>query len=103
MRLTTEFNLIREWADNKGLLKSGDDKTQFVKLIEEAGELSNGILKNDKAEIKDAIGDIVVVLTSIAHLNGFTIEECINSAYDVIKNRTGKMIDGNFVKDESSN
>jgi NTP pyrophosphatase (non-canonical NTP hydrolase) len=94
------FHLIREWAQHRGLYVSGDTKTQFVKLMEESGELARGILKNDTPEIVDAIGDMVVVLTNLAALSGVTIEHCIDSAYDVISSRTGKMVDGTFVKDE---
>tara|TARA_R110000824_G_scaffold401090_2_gene610635 strand:+ start:1096 stop:1386 length:291 start_codon:yes stop_codon:yes gene_type:complete len=93
------FSLIRTWATNKGIYKSGDSKTQTLKLVEEVGELSEAILKNDKLEIIDGIGDCVVVLTNLAHLNGLTIEDCIESAYTVIKNRTGKMENGTFKKD----
>jgi NTP pyrophosphatase (non-canonical NTP hydrolase) len=56
-------------------------------------------LKSDKVETKDAIGDMVVVLTNLAHLEGFTIEECIEAAYEEISKRTGKMVNGTFVKD----
>ena len=58
------------------------------------------MLKNDKPEVIYAIGDMVVVLTNLAHLQGVTIEDCIDSAYNVISKRTGKMINGTFVKDE---
>ena len=92
------FRLIREWADNRGLYKGGDTKTQYCKLIEEAGELGRAILKKDQEEFVDAIGDMVVVLTNLAHLGGTTIEECIDSAYNEIKNRKGKMSNGTFVK-----
>ena len=92
------FDLIRQWAEDKGIYKSGDARTQYVKLIEEAGELAQAILKNDEPEVIDAIGDMVVVLTNLAKLRGHNIEDCINSAYDVIKSRQGKMINGTFVK-----
>ncbi len=95
------FDLIRQWAEDKGIYKSGDARTQFVKLMEEAGELAQAILKNDEPEVIDAIGDMVVVLTNLAKLRGHNIEDCITSAYDVISNRTGKMINGTFVKQES--
>jgi len=94
------FTLIRQWAKERGLYKKGDSKTQYVKLQEEAGELAKALLKNDKPEIIDAIGDIVVVLTNLAHLENLKIEDCIQSAYNTISNRTGKMINGTFVKDE---
>ena len=94
------FDLIRNWAATRGLYDKGNAHTQYVKLQEEAGELAKALLDQDKEEIMDAIGDMVVVLTNLAHLQGFEIEECIDSAYNVIAARTGKMINGTFVKDE---
>jgi len=94
------FQKIRDWAGERGLYTKGDTKTQFCKLIEEAGELGRAVLKNDNEEFIDAIGDMVVVLTNMAHLGGTTIEECIDAAYKVISKRTGKMVNGTFVKDE---
>ena len=94
------FKLIREWADNRGLYEGGDTKTQYCKLIEEAGELGRAILKNDAHEFVDAIGDMVVVLTNLAHLGGTTIEQCIDAAYAEIKTRKGKMLNGTFVKND---
>ena len=93
------FDLIREWAASRGLYDKGNSHTQYVKLQEEAGELAKALLKNDKPEVIDAIGDIVVVLTNLAHLEGYDIEYCIDEAYKVIAARTGKMINGTFVKD----
>jgi NTP pyrophosphatase (non-canonical NTP hydrolase) len=98
---TNVYDLIRDWATEKGIYKSGDARTQYVKLMEEAGELAQAILKNDEPEVIDAIGDMVVVLTNLAKLRGHNIEDCITSAYDVIKSRTGKMVDGTFVKSEN--
>jgi len=94
------FSKIRDWAEQRGLYSKGNSHTQYVKLQEEAGELAKALLKNDKPEVIDAIGDMVVVLTNLAHLQGVTIEDCIDSAYNVISKRTGKMINGTFVKDE---
>ena len=94
------FSKIRDWAEQRGLYSKGNSHTQYVKLQEEAGELAKALLKNDKPEVIDAIGDMVVVLTNLAHLQGVTIEDCIDSAYKVISKRTGKMINGTFVKDE---
>ena len=67
--------------------------------MEEAGELAQAILKEDEPEVIDAIGDMVVVLTNLAKLRGHNIEDCIDSAYNVIAKRTGKMVGGTFVKD----
>ena len=93
------FDKIRDWAEAKGIYAKGDPKTQYIKLMEEAGEVGRAILKQDKPEIKDGIGDMVVVLTNLAELCDMTIEECVESAYDVISKRTGKMENGTFVKD----
>jgi NTP pyrophosphatase (non-canonical NTP hydrolase) len=93
------FDLIRKWAKDRGIYDKGNSHTQYVKLMEEAGELAKALLKKDRPEIIDAIGDMVVVLTNLAHQEGFDIESCIDSAYNVINKRTGKMINGTFVKD----
>ena len=95
------FDLIRQWADERGIYKNGDAKTQFIKLQEETGELARAILKNDRTEFIDAIGDAVVVLTNLAALEGLKIEDCITSAYEVIKSRQGSMVNGTFVKKNS--
>ena len=93
------YDLIRTWANDKGIYDQGDSKTQYLKLMEEAGELAEALLKNDRPEIIDAIGDMVVVLTNLAALENLRIEDCVTSAYGVIKNRKGKMENGTFVKD----
>ena len=94
------FEDIRDWGTTRGIYEKGDSKTQYVKLQEEAGELAKALLDNDKPEVIDAIGDMVVVLTNLAHLEGIDIEVCIETAYKEISKRTGKMINGTFVKDE---
>ena len=95
----SRFDLIREWACERGLYDDGDSKTQALKLVEEVGETCRAILKQDKVEIIDGIGDCVVVLTNLAELNNVSIEDCIDCAYDEISNRTGKMVNGTFKKD----
>jgi NTP pyrophosphatase (non-canonical NTP hydrolase) len=95
------FQQIRDWAEERGLYNSGNTATQYVKLQEECGELAKALLKDDQPEVIDAIGDIVVVLTNLAHQRGTHIETCISSAYNEIKGRTGQMINGTFVKDEN--
>jgi len=97
--LPSRFDLIRTWASDRGIYDQGNSHTQYVKLMEEAGELAEALLKNDKYEIKDAIGDMVVVLTNLAVLEGMQIESCIESAYQEIANRKGKMENGTFVKE----
>ena len=94
----SRFELIRQWAHVRGIYDDGNSHTQYVKLIEEAGELAQALLKKDTPEIKDAIGDMVVVLTNLAALENMQIEDCIDSAYKEIANRKGKMTNGTFVK-----
>jgi NTP pyrophosphatase (non-canonical NTP hydrolase) len=67
--------------------------------MEESGELAQAILKNNKADLVDAIGDMIIVLTNLAQLNGMLVESCIDSAYNEIANRKGKMINGTFAKE----
>jgi len=95
----SHFDLIREWADTRGLYENGDPKTQALKLVEEVGETCRAILKQDHSEIVDGIGDCVVVLTNLAELIDTPIEECIEAAYNEIKSRKGKMANGTYVKD----
>jgi len=98
IKISSKYELIREWARNRGIYDKGDSKTQYVKLMEEAGELAQAILKRDTPEIQDAIGDMVVVLTNLAELEDLKIENCIDSAYDIISKRKGNMVNGTFVK-----
>lgn len=100
MNLSNEFQPIRDWAREKGIYRSGNPKTQSLKLVEEVGELAKAVIEDNQLEIKDAIGDCVVVLTSLALLTGMTIEECINHAYEQIKDRQGKMQDGTFIREK---
>jgi NTP pyrophosphatase (non-canonical NTP hydrolase) len=93
--------LIRGWAEARNLIRGSDVKSQFVKLIEEAGELANAIAKKNDIEFADAIGDMVVVLTIMAAQNGMMIEDCIDNAWQEIKDRKGKMVDGIFIKESS--
>lgn len=95
------FDDIRKWARDRGIYASGDLKTQYVKLQEESGELAKALLDRDDAEIQDAIGDMVVVLTNLAELSQMRIEDCIDAAYDEISTRKGKMINGTFVKEDN--
>lgn len=98
----TTFQKIRSWAENRGIYDKGDVKTQYVKLLEETGELAKSILKNDDEEFVDAIGDCVVVLTNLAKLKGYEIEDCIDHAYTIISKRQGQMVNGTFVKNKKS-
>jgi len=98
-RQKSQFDLIREWADERGLYENGDTKTQALKLVEEVGETCRAILKEDFEEVIDGIGDCVVVLVNLAELQGVSIEACIEAAYEEIKGRNGKMANGTYVKE----
>lgn len=93
------FDSIRQWGRDRGLDKQSSRK-QLTKLAEEMEELELSVLKAEKPQIIDAIGDCVVVLTMIAMQERLKIEDCIASAYDEIKDRKGKLVNGVFVKDE---
>ena len=99
LRTVSQFDLIRTWANDRGLYDGGDPKTQALKLVEEVGETCRAILKQDTPEIIDGIGDCVVVLTNLAELVGTPIEKCIAQAYNEIKDRKGKMVNGTYKKD----
>jgi NTP pyrophosphatase (non-canonical NTP hydrolase) len=90
---------VEEWAEAKGILAHATTLRQAEKTLEETNELICAILNEDRAEIKDAIGDIMVTIIIQANMQGLTIEECLQSAYDVISKRTGKMVNGQFIKD----
>lgn len=90
---------ILDWGLQKGILPHAEPLAQLDKTEEEVGELRQAIYEHDVDEVKDAIGDIYVTITMQAEAWGFTMEECVQAAYDVIKGRTGKMVNGKFVKD----
>ena len=87
---------------NRPETEKGDSKTQYVKLMEEAGELAKALLTKNRNETIDAIGDIVVVLTNLAHLEGLKLEDCVVSAYTEIANRKGSMQYGTFVNNSGT-
>jgi len=89
--------LIKQWHHDRNLILGSDDKSQFCKLAEEMGELSSNICKGK--DIRDDVGDMMVVLINIMERNGLSMDDCLEVAYDDIKDRKGKMIDGVFVKE----
>ena len=98
----TTFDKIREWGIDKGLTGKNGKATiagQMQKLDEEHDELVLAVADKNRKEMKDAIGDMIVVLTLLADLLGMSVENCIDSAYDVISKRNGTMQNGVFVKD----
>jgi NTP pyrophosphatase (non-canonical NTP hydrolase) len=91
--------LILQWAEERGILKPENAPRQMLKLIEEVGELAGAMAKNKPGDIVDAIGDIQVVLIILSKQLGYDYEQCLVDAYNVIKERKGKTINGIFVKD----
>lgn len=92
-------DLVLKWADERGLLKAENAPRQMLKLFEEIGELAGAMAKNKPGDIVDAIGDIQVVLIILSKQLGYDYEQCLVDAYNVIKERKGKLINGVFVKD----
>lgn len=90
---------IRRWAHDRNIIDGATSQAQFVKLIEEVGELAEGIAKGRHDAVYDGIGDAVVVLTILAAQYGVEIEHCIELAWNEIKDRKGKMVNGTFVKE----
>lgn len=96
------FEDIVGWAEDRNLIDGANPRNQFLKLIEEIGEIAQGMAKGRPLEVKDGIGDAIVVLTILAEQHGFSVEECIEAAWHEIKDRKGRMIDGIFVKEGDS-
>lgn len=95
---------VNDWADERNL-KQADPKIQWMRVTEEVGEIRNVLLKPTKftepqAALKDAIGDTLVTIIVLAHQLDLDVTECLNIAYEEIKNRKGKMVNGTFVKEE---
>lgn len=95
---------INEWADERNL-KQADPKIQWMRITEEVGEIRDVLLKPTKftdpqMALKDAVGDTLVTIIVLAHQLDLDVTECLSIAYEEIKNRKGKMVNGTFVKEE---
>ena len=101
MQLQDTINSIIQWHYDRNLIDGSSDKDQYLKLIQEAGELSDNICKGK--DIRDDIGDMMVVLINIMERNNLTLNECLEVAYNDIKDRNGRMVDGVFVKEADIN
>lgn len=97
--ILTLINKVKQWHYDRNLIDGATDKDQVCKLIQEVGELSDNVCK--QKDIKDDIGDCMVILINIAERNGVSLTECLEVAYNDIKDRKGKMVDGIFVKELS--
>jgi NTP pyrophosphatase (non-canonical NTP hydrolase) len=94
--------LVLAWAQQKGIFEKGTPIAQAGKTMEECTELMVAVAFDNKEEIKDALGDILVTIIIQAEMQGMSLIDCLESAYNIIAKRTGKMVDGKFVKDVSS-
>lgn len=91
--------LVSKWHMDRGITENGTVQMQFIKLTEEVGELAAAIARNKIDDAKDAIGDCLVLLNIIAELQGTSLKECWNLAYEEIKDRKGYLLsNGNFIK-----
>ena len=88
---------IKTWHHARNLIDGANDKDQLCKLVQEVGELSDNICKG--RNVADDIGDCIVVLVNIAERNNLSITECLEQAWNDIKDRKGRMVDGIFVKE----
>tara|TARA_B100001093_G_C26842181_1_gene1021061 strand:+ start:2315 stop:2608 length:294 start_codon:yes stop_codon:yes gene_type:complete len=95
--ITNLVEQVEQWHWDRNLIDGATDKDQVLKLIQEVGELSDNVCKGQ--DIRDDVGDIMVVLINIMVRNQITLEECLQVAYDDIKNRKGRMVDGIFIKE----
>ena len=92
---------VGNWAHDKGILEKENAPKQMIKVMEEVGETAGALLKGNQSELKDGIGDSFVTLIILAEQLGFTPQECLEAAWNEIKDRKGKTKDGVFVKDEN--
>lgn len=92
--------LTVKWAKERNLIEGSTLQAQMLKMTEEVGELASGVARGNKVLTVDSIGDCFVVLTILAKQAGVTLEECAHAAYEEIKDRKGRMVDGVFVRAE---
>ena len=97
--MNNRFQAIRDWAEARNIIEGATPEKQFVKLMEELGELAEGMSKGRIEAVKDGIGDAVVVLTIMAAQHDMNIEDCVEMAWHEIKDRKGCMINGVFIKE----
>jgi NTP pyrophosphatase (non-canonical NTP hydrolase) len=95
----TTLKRIVDWAYERNLVDGSMPKDQLAKLIQELGEVSDAICKDDRHNLIEEIGDMIVVLTILCEMYDINIPECAEAAYNKIKDRKGVMFDGVFVKE----
>ncbi|WP_156290765.1 MazG-like family protein [Oceanobacillus salinisoli] len=99
MNLNELTTNIEQWAIDRNLDQAQPEK-QMLKLMEEVGELAQGLAKGNLDQVIDSIGDNYVVLTVLSMQLDLDIRDCINAAYEEIADRKGKMVNGVFIKED---
>ena len=99
MKFDELSRLVKGWAEDKGIITENNAPKQMLKVLEEVGETSGALLKNDREALQDGIGDSFVTLIILSYQLGFSPEQCLESAWNEIKDRTGKTVNGIFIKD----
>jgi NTP pyrophosphatase (non-canonical NTP hydrolase) len=93
---------VESWASDRKIIQNSTPIVQLMKTVSELGELSDATLKDDKDGIVDGLGDVLVTLIIFARMRGLSLERCLASAYDTIKDRKGYLTpEGVFVKQEA--
>ena len=90
---------VKDWAEEKNLLKKENSQAQMLKVLEEVGETAGALLKNKNKEIIDGLGDSFVTLIILCYQLGLEPTDCLQAAWDEIKNRKGKTVNGTFIRD----
>ena len=93
------INNVKLWADEKNLLKKENSQAQMLKVLEEVGETAGALLKNKPKELKDGLGDSFVTLIILCYQLELEPKECLQAAWDEIKNRKGKTVNGTFIRE----
>lgn len=92
---------IIQWANDRGLISKQNEKSQLLKTVEELGEVSRAVLKDDSAAFEDGIGDVLVTLIILCECRNVNINDCLETAWNEIKDRTGKTVNGTFIKNKT--
>jgi uncharacterized protein YabN with tetrapyrrole methylase and pyrophosphatase domain len=95
-----QLDVIR-WAEDRGIIKNSNAKTQFMKAVSEMGELADAVNKEDRAGVIDGLGDVMVCLINMATIMDLDLKECLAAAYEEIKDRKGYLnAEGVFIKEQ---
>ena len=99
----SQFNILKtnviQWGKDKGIITPENSHKQALKMVSEVGELCDALIKNDVDGIKDGIGDTLVTIIILSEQLGYNLTECLELAYNEIKDRKGKTENGIFKKD----